>query len=201
MAKATAELFIYGLADPRTDVIHYIGKSKKGMRRPRNHGNYLLWIDHTPKGEWVRSLVADGVNYRTVVLEEASKVEDLDPMECFWIAQGRGLGWPLTNLTKGGKGRRAPHSSSTKQKIGLANSRPQTEEHRRKNSEGLKRHWASGARGAEYRDRLSKALAGKAPAAAFMKRTPEWKANMSRAQKERRQREREARERLEASWG
>lgn len=194
MAKATAELFIYGLADPRTDLVHYVGKSKTGFRRPRRHGVGLI-NDDNPKGEWVRSLKAEGVSFRIVLLEEAASVEDLDPLECFWIAQGRGLGWPLTNVTKGGKGflgGRQPESA--KRRIGLANSHPHTEEHRQKNREGLKRHWASGARGPEYIAKLSKALKGRAPAAAFMKRTPEWKANMSRAQLERRRLEREARE-------
>lgn len=195
MPGATSELFIYGLADPRTDAVHYIGKSKTGFRRPRNHGNYLLWKDRTPKGDWVRQLVADKVTYRIVVLEEAQRVEDLDAMECFWIAQGRGLGWPLTNVTKGGKGwLGGKHREHAKRLIGRANARPHTLEHRRKNSEGLKRRYAETPRSPEWRVRLSKALAGRAPVAAFLKRTPEWKANMSKAQKERRQREREARE-------
>jgi hypothetical protein len=194
MASASSELFVYGLADPRTDVIHYIGKSKTGLRRPRRHGVGLI-NDPNPKGAWVRGLVAEGVQFRIIVMEEASRAEDLDALECFWIAQGRALGWPLTNVTKGGKGwLGGRQSESAKRRIGQANSHPHTEEHRNKNREGLKRHWASGARGAEYLARLSQALKGRAPAAAFMKRTPEWKANMSRAQKERRQREREARE-------
>lgn len=99
-----SDLLIYGLADPRTGAIHYVGKSKTALRRPRRHGGELLRKDMTPKGHWVRELFADGVSYEIRVLEELDDVAELDAHERFWIAQGRGLGWPLTNVTKGGKG-------------------------------------------------------------------------------------------------
>jgi NUMOD3 motif len=191
-----AEFLIYGLADPRTGFVHYIGKSKTALRRPRRHGAELLHTDPTPKGDWVRGLVADGYRYEIRVLEELPGPEDLDDAECFWIAQGRALRWPLVNVTRGGKGTVGMrHSEAARSRISTANrGREQTEAHREANSAGVKAHWASGVRGEEYRAKLSAALRGRAPAAARMKRTPEWKANMARAQRERRERERLARE-------
>ena len=135
------------------------------------------------------------------MLEETSRVEDLDSMEQFWIAQARGLGWPLTNVTKGGKGwLGGRHGERAKRLIGSKNSRPHTEEHKRKNSEGLRRHWALNPRGPEWCEKVSRALKGRAPAAAKMKRTPEWKANMAFAQRVRRAKERIVRQQ-EAPWG
>jgi hypothetical protein len=52
----------------------------------------------------VKSLLATGAAPKIVVLEELSDASDLNPAEMFWIAQGFGLGWRLTNLTRGGAG-------------------------------------------------------------------------------------------------
>lgn len=95
---------IYGLADPRTDAVRYIGKSSSGLKRPRRHSlPGCLRADQTYKGNWIRSLLAAGLQPKTVVLEECA-ADALCDAECFWIAQARGLGWSLTNLTKGGDG-------------------------------------------------------------------------------------------------
>jgi hypothetical protein len=102
------DCFIYGLTDPRTDEIHYIGQSSSGMRRPEWHGlpSVLKLAKTSPKTEWVKSLVAAGVQYGVVVLERVADRRELDATECRWIAHGRRLNWPLKNLTDGGDGRK-----------------------------------------------------------------------------------------------
>jgi hypothetical protein len=42
--------------------------------------------------------------YRVEVLEEVFERRDLADVECFWIAQAKGLGWRITNNTRGGEG-------------------------------------------------------------------------------------------------
>src|SRR5689334_22004216 len=100
----TSKFLIYGLVDPRTDAVRYIGKSCSGISRPKVHSMSSSLQQRGHKVNWVRSLVALNLKPTIRVLEEFSAVADLNDAECFWIAQGRGLGWPLTNLTKGGEG-------------------------------------------------------------------------------------------------
>jgi hypothetical protein len=108
---------IYALVDPRTEEIRYIGKSSRGMVRPRQHSQAARLTDGTHKANWIKGLVSAGMMFRVSVLEELSEVASLDAAERRWIARGRSLGWPLTNATDGGDGT-----------LGLKF----TEEHRRK---------------------------------------------------------------------
>ena len=102
-------LLIYGLIDPCTRLIRYVGKSCTGMRRPKKH-RLLAPKSVGPYCEnWIRSLLANGLDYEIVVLDTALAKPELSVMERFWIAYGRACGWPLTNLTDGGDGR-APGS-------------------------------------------------------------------------------------------
>jgi len=118
----TPQFIIYGLEDPRTGEVRYVGKSSSGLRRARSHsGPKRSASEHTHKARWVRSLLARGEKPRVVVLEVCA-ADDLADVECYWIAQGRGLGWRLTNATKGGDGLGGfKHSAATKKKIGAAN--------------------------------------------------------------------------------
>lgn len=99
------KFIIYALVDPRTGEIRYIGKSSSGVRRPRLHtAPSHLKEERTHKANWVRLLLSLGLKPGIQILEEFSSETDLNDAECFWIAQGRGLGWRLTNATKGGEG-------------------------------------------------------------------------------------------------
>lgn len=93
---------VYGLVDPRTGFVRYIGRSSHGLRRPEGHRYHLDEVNH--KARWLRQLKAVGLEYGIVVLEIVSP-EFLDDAECFWIAQAKGLGWPLTNVAVGGRSR------------------------------------------------------------------------------------------------
>jgi len=49
--------FIYGLIDPRTREVRYIGKSARGMQRPLEHSKpCYLRRDRTHKANWIREL-------------------------------------------------------------------------------------------------------------------------------------------------
>lgn len=92
---------IYGLIDPRTRLVRYIGLSSTGMHRPAFHKS-LAPHEQTYKANWIKSLHALVLDYEIVVLEE--EPADLAQAERWWIAFGRACGWPLTNLTSGGDG-------------------------------------------------------------------------------------------------
>lgn len=96
--------FIYGLKDPRTDQVRYIGKSETGLTRPNNHTSPSFLKRRCRKSSWLLSLLRSNFRPSIVILEEAEDRADLNSMERFWIAQGLGLAWPLTNMTKGGDG-------------------------------------------------------------------------------------------------
>lgn len=96
---------IYGLIDPRTLLIRYVGKSSSGMTRPCNHGKgHTLRHDRTRCGNWIRKLQSAGLEYSVVILELCDSPEALALAERWWIAFGRVCGWPLVNHTDGGEG-------------------------------------------------------------------------------------------------
>lgn len=95
---------IYGLIDPRTRLIRYVGLSSEGLRRPARHRQPLSLRDRNYKNAWLHLLFAAGLDYEIVVLEEVASKDALAYTERFWIAYGRSCGWPLTNLTDGGDG-------------------------------------------------------------------------------------------------
>lgn len=99
MSESPANL-IYGLIDPRTLLIRYVGLSSTGMRRPRDHRRPSC--PDTYCRRWVKSLQSEGLDYQIVVLEVLKDAVELDQAERWWIAYGRACDWPLTNLTKGG---------------------------------------------------------------------------------------------------
>lgn len=117
------ETIIYGLVDPFSGFVRYIGQSTNGVRRAKVH-SYPVQLQiqrHTHKSRWLSKLKTTG-GPKIVVLEVVPSVDQLSDYERFWIAQGRGLGWPLTNITDGGEGLLGyKHSVVTKKKIQLAN--------------------------------------------------------------------------------
>lgn len=90
---------IYGLIDPRTRLIRYIGQSSVGTQRPKQHtkadsGTYCH--------NWIKALQRLKLTYEIVILDTLNDESELDEAECWWIAFGSACRWPLTNLTEGG---------------------------------------------------------------------------------------------------
>jgi hypothetical protein len=137
---------IYGLLDPRTNEIRYIGKSTYGLERPKKHQRHsILKRDH--KSNWLRQLFDAGLTCEIVVLEELSDAHDINEREISWIAYAKTLGWRLTNLTAGGDG---------------ASGLVVTVEHRKKISDATRGKQVS----QESRTRISAGLKGRAKSAA-----------------------------------
>jgi hypothetical protein len=66
----------------------------------------------TRSARWVAALLKRGLMYESVILEACESEEQLDDVECWWIAYGRASGWPLTNLSAGGKSPRGIRQSA-----------------------------------------------------------------------------------------
>jgi len=94
---------IYGLIDPRTLLIRYVGKSLTGLRRPQQHRHCNPRTSGPHCINWIKQLLAEGFCYEIAILDHGRK-EILSVLERYWIAFGRACGWPLTNLTAGGDG-------------------------------------------------------------------------------------------------
>jgi group I intron endonuclease len=126
---------IYGLIDPRTQLVRYVGKSSSGMMRPLEH-KYLsrLKESSTELRTWIMELVALGLCYDIVVLEfvpngnilaeavywarKNANVTQLNETERWWVALGRAFGWPLLNKADGGDGSRGwNHTPEARQQM------------------------------------------------------------------------------------
>src|SRR6185369_1307504 len=94
---------IYGLVDPRSDQLRYVGKTVREARRrlgqhvwqARNEGHkrhVLAWLD---------GLETAGLRPEIVELERVSPGGDWEEAEQFWIAYFRFLGANLCNHTDG----------------------------------------------------------------------------------------------------
>jgi hypothetical protein len=106
VGETDRRLLVYALLDPRTERVRYIGKSTRGLHRPKAHTapSVLRLNAETYRGRWLAQLVALGLAPVVRVLEVCGTHEALSEAEIRWIARGRAEGWPLTNLTEGGDG-------------------------------------------------------------------------------------------------
>ncbi len=93
---------IYALEDPRTGEVRYIGQTIVSVASRLSAHSRLR--DGTRKDKWIRALKNLNLRPRATILEEVEVRSDLNDCECFWIAQGRGIGWDLLNCAKGGSG-------------------------------------------------------------------------------------------------
>lgn len=93
---------IYGLSDPLTGAIRYIGWTFDLQRRLNTHIKRNPF-EKTHKANWIRSLLRRELKPSIVILEECSK-EIWAERERHWIAYGKKQGWNLTNGTEGGEG-------------------------------------------------------------------------------------------------
>ena len=108
--KATGH--IYGLEDPRTGEIRYVGMTVQPLAvRLGEHCTASKIKVKTHKNSWIKSLVQ--LNMRpTIISIQVLPIEDLSLAEVYWIAFFRAQGLPLTNATDGGEGASNGHEIS-----------------------------------------------------------------------------------------
>jgi len=94
-------VYIYTLADPRDDVIRYIGYTRNLKRRIARH---ISDHNHNHRVRWIQSLLDAGVKPIAEVLETCLPGEDFKAKEIEWIAAYKRIGFDLVNGTDGGEG-------------------------------------------------------------------------------------------------
>lgn len=94
-------IYIYGLVDPRTKQIRYIGKSIRPKGRYTDHLNDK---SKTHKVHWIQSLLKKGLKPELVILEQLNDDDNWQEYEKNWIKKGKENGWDLVNSTDGGDG-------------------------------------------------------------------------------------------------
>lgn len=113
-----ADRLIYGLKDPRTGEIRYVGLSTRGVKRPRTHLRSPRSDDHTYRANWLRNINAAQLQPIIIVLQELSTDDELSRAEDYWIRLLRISGCRLTNHKEGGF--RGRLSAEHKTRIGNA---------------------------------------------------------------------------------
>ncbi len=134
-------MIVYAMSHPITGEVRYIGKSERGLRRPKEHGQKYHYkrLAHTPLYRWINKLRKQGLDYTIEIVEEFSSRELLMEGERFYISYFRSLGFRLLNICDGGEGFTGKHTKEAKEKIRLAGvGREFSEETKIKISEGNK---------------------------------------------------------------
>lgn len=114
MAKISNKtVYIYGLVDPVSNKIRYVGKSIDPESRLKQH---IKDQSHVYRTCWIHSLLERGLKPTYIILEMVKPGNDWEVRERYWIVKGYEEGWRLTNLTSGGDGLRDP-SPETRAKM------------------------------------------------------------------------------------
>ncbi len=95
-------IYIYGLSDPRNDIIRYVGKSLNVERRLTAHLKNSNACKHCHS--WLVKLKGDGVDPKVTILETLESDANWIVSEKKWIKHFKEQGNNLTNLTDGGEG-------------------------------------------------------------------------------------------------
>lgn len=162
--------FIYGLIDPTTNELRYIGKSINPIVRLRKHISEKDKGD-TYKNRWLRKLINNKIKPELIILDELSN--DWQYWESFYILYFKSLGCKLTNATSGGdappltKGYK--HSDESKRKMSV-------------NKKGKPIPWLNNKdKTIEHRENISKSMRGKVSPNKGKKYTEEHKIKLSNA--------------------
>ena len=86
---------VYGLVDPRNDLVYYVGKSSVGEKRPLTH---LVRQSHSKKvNDWVDEMQKIWHPVKAIVLEEVEDINELPEVERKWIEKCKYLNPELMN--------------------------------------------------------------------------------------------------------
>lgn len=143
-------VFIYGLVDPKTNELRYVGKSVNPLVRLRKHISERN-VHDTYKDRWLRKLYDLNIKPELIIIDEV-KHNQWQFWERFYINYFKSIGCSLTNTTIGGD-----EPPSTK-------GRKHTDETRKKMSESKKGKpipWLNKKRTKEHQNNLTKALKGR----------------------------------------
>lgn len=130
LPKSEKNVFIYGLCDPDTNELRYIGLTGNGFKRISGHYNdCLLNYKYSAVKKWIKKLRSHNKIFNVIYIEYFD--EDgihVDESERFWIQYFTAIGCNLLNHEKGGRVRSdLAHYKDSKSKS-LKN-RKKTKEH------------------------------------------------------------------------
>lgn len=115
---------IYGLIDPTTKLLRYIGLSANMYNRYYSHVAPSMLVDNTHKNNWIKSLIKRNLKPIMEIIEVCDSEEVLPEREAYWIAFHKQFGADLTNGTAVGIGSKywlgKTRSQQTKDKISQA---------------------------------------------------------------------------------
>ena len=119
--KTASQFLVYGLLDPITGCLRYIGKSTSGFFRPTQHFYRSNLKSNTHKNNWIKGVLNIGLKPKIICIHEVDDGEILNQAEQFWIQYYISIGADLTNSTAGGNGLYGySHKIESKQKTSLA---------------------------------------------------------------------------------
>jgi hypothetical protein len=158
--------FIYALRDPRSRARRYIGKSIDPKARQRQYCSPAECRHHKSHcSSWCLHLLARGLRPVLEILEVCPPGSPWWLREQYWIAEGRRLGWYLTNHSAGGEagGLGVKRSAEFRRRVSRAmRGRPKSRTTRRRMSLGcLGRPVSADAKAA-----IGNANRGRSPSAA-----------------------------------
>jgi hypothetical protein len=113
---------IYGLQDPFTHEIRYVGKSTTGLTRPKQHFSKYHLKRKQYVYSWIKYCFKNGKKPEIVIIQQFNNPDFLFEAEKYWIKYYKSIGCKLTNLTEGGEGSLGRKlSEETRNKISLSN--------------------------------------------------------------------------------
>jgi len=130
---------IYGLKDPITKQLRYIGQTKQ--ERLKNRFNYHVnEKTNTRKNQWIRSIRKKGLLPEMFVIDQCYSLDELNELEIFWIAYFKYIGCRLTNVALGGGGVTGVKQSaeSIAKRVAKMTGQKRSDETKRKLSEALR---------------------------------------------------------------
>lgn len=183
---------IYGMVCPKTKEIRYIGKTTRSLQaRLHNHITESKRSRHSHKHRWIAKCCDEGMRPTMWLLEEVEDGVRWQDREREWIRKARAMGLNLTNQTNGGEGMNfIDEEAKSRYLISLAAASKKAYHSNPSLREALirggKESWARNRQG-----RIDACMSGWTPEAkkahaekmASIRKTPEFKAAKSKAQK------------------
>lgn len=72
---------IYGLIDPNTKELRYVGYAKDMRKRFNQHHRLSVLKKNTHKNNWIKSLLVQGQKAELIIIEEYQTAEELPQAE------------------------------------------------------------------------------------------------------------------------
>lgn len=122
--KPKSNKFIYGLIDPTTKELKYIGKTVRGVQRLRDHVKETRVSPRSgmksKKVNWINKLKNNNLIFDVIYLEYCESESDLNEAEVFYINYFKSIGSNLLNLSPGGESSYS-HIFTKEEKLNLSN--------------------------------------------------------------------------------